>query len=255
MPAQSVNGIEIHYDLTGGGPRTCLFVHGSGGSTMSWIRQLQGLADTTRVVALDLPGHGQSGGEGCSQIEDYVRLVRAFAETAQLGKVVLGGHSMGGAVAQAFALAHPERLDGLILVGTGARLRVLPKIFELLRSDYPEGVRFINGRAFSSSTAQALKDAARARSLETRSHVTIGDYTACNGFDVMERLGALRIPTLVIGGEDDQLTPPKYARYLARTIPGAVLVMVEQAGHYVHLEQPEVVNQAIRAFLATLAAR
>ena len=116
-------------------------------------------------------------------------------------------------------------------------------------------MRFINGRAFSPSTAQALKDAARARSLETRPQVTIGDYTACNGFDVMERLGALRVPALVICGEDDQLTPPKYAEYLARTIPGARLVMVEQAGHYVHLEQPEVVNQAIRAFLTTLGAR
>jgi pimeloyl-ACP methyl ester carboxylesterase len=255
MPAQSVNGIEIHYDLTGGGPRTCLFVHGSGGSTMSWIRQLEGLADTARVVALDLPGHGQSGGEGCSRIEDYVRLVHAFVETARFGKVVLGGHSMGGAVAQAFALSHPEWLDGLILVGTGARLRVLPKIFELLRADYAEGVRFINSRAFSRSTPEALKDAARARSLETRPQVTIGDYTACNGFDVMERIGALRVPTLVICGEDDQLTPPKYARYLARTIPGAVLVMVEQAGHYVHLEQPAVANQAIRDFLTTLVAR
>jgi pimeloyl-ACP methyl ester carboxylesterase len=255
MPAQSVNGIEIHYDLTGSGRRTCLFIHGSGGRGASWIRQLERLADAARVVALDLPGHGQSGGEGYSVIEDYARMVRDFVEAAKLGKVVLGGHSMGGAVAQAFALAYPERLDGLILVGTGARLRVLPKIFELLRADYPEGVRFINGRAFSRSTAQRLKDAARARALETRPQVTIGDYTACNGFDVMERIGALRIPTLVIGGEDDQLTPPKYARYLARTIPGAVLVMVEQAGHYVHLEQPEVVNQAIRDFLTTLAAR
>ena len=255
MPALSVNGIEIHYDLTGGGPRTCLFIHGSGGSTISWIRQLEGLADTARVVALDLPGHGQSGGEGCSLIEDYVRLVRGFVESAQFGKVVLGGHSMGGAVAQALALAYPEWLDGLILVGTGARLRVLPKIFELLQGNYQEGVRFINGRAFSPSTPQALKDAARARSLETRQQVTIRDYAACDSFDVMARIGALRIPTLVICGEDDQLTPPKYAQFLARTTPGAVLTMAEQAGHYVHLEQPERVNQAIRAFLTTLGNR
>jgi pimeloyl-ACP methyl ester carboxylesterase len=219
---------------------------------MSWVRQLKGLADAARVVAIDLPGHGQSGGDGCARIDDYVAAVRSFVETAKLGKVVLGGHSMGGAVAQAFALSDPERLDGLILVGTGARLRVLPKIFELLETNYPEGVSFINGRAFSLSTAPALKDAAKARTLQTRPRVTIGDYTACNGFDVMDRIAALRVPTLVVAGQDDQLTPPKYAQFLTQTIPGARLAMVERAGHYVHLEQPHAVNHAIRDFLATL---
>jgi len=219
---------------------------------MSWIRQLEGLADVARVVAIDLPGHGQSGGDGCARIDDYVAAVRSFVETAKLGKVVLGGHSMGGAVAQAFALSDPERLHGLILVGTGARLKVLPKIFELLEANYPEGVAFINGRAFSLSTSRALKDAAKARTLETRPGVTIGDFRACNGFDVMDRIAALRVPTLVVAGQDDQLTPPKYAQFLARTIPGARLAMVERAGHYVHLEQPDVVNRVIREFLKTL---
>ena len=252
MPAHPVNGVPVHYDVTGGGPRTCLFVHGSGGSSMSWIRQLEGLADVARVVAIDLPGHGQSGGAGRSRIEEYVAVVKSFVEAAKHGNVVLGGHSMGGAVAQAFALSYPQALDGVILVGTGARLRVLPKIFELLQSNFPEGVRFINGLAFSPATPHALKEAARARALDTRPEVTIGDYTACNSFDVLERIGAIRVPTLVIGGHDDRLTPPRYADFLARTIPGATLVMVEQAGHHVHLEQPEAVNGAIGEFLKTL---
>jgi pimeloyl-ACP methyl ester carboxylesterase len=155
-------------------------------------------------------------------------------------------------VAQTLALAHPEWLDGLILVGTGARLRVLPQIFELLRASYGEGVQFIVDRAFSPSTSQALKDAVKAQTLETRAEVTIGDYTACNGFDVMERIAMLRVPTLVVAGRDDQLTPLKYSEFLARAIPGARLVIAERAGHYVHLEQPDVVNGAIRDFLAEL---
>jgi pimeloyl-ACP methyl ester carboxylesterase len=255
MPVQSVRGIDLHYDLTGSGPRTALLIHGSGGSSLSWIRQLEGLADAACVVALDLPGHGQSGGDGYQRIDDYVAVVRGFVEEAKLGRIVLGGHSMGGAVAQAFALSHPDRLDGLILVGTGARLRVLPKIFELLEANYPEGVAFINGLAFSPATARAPKDAAGAQSLETRQRVTIGDYTACNSFDAMERIGALRVPTLVITGRDDRLTPPRYAEFLTRTIPGARLALVERAGHYVHLEQPETVNRAILEFLTTLDDR
>jgi pimeloyl-ACP methyl ester carboxylesterase len=253
MPAVSVRGIPIHYDVTGGGPRTCLFVHGAGGSGSVWIRQLEGLAETARVLALDLPGHGQSGGDGCARIDDYAAAVQGFLEVAKLGKVVLGGHSMGGGVAQAVALAHPELLDGLILVGTGARLRVLPKIFELLEKDYPEGVQFINDLALSPSTMQALKDAVRVQTLETRQQVTIGDFTACNAFDVMERIRTLGVPTLVVVGRDDQLTPLRYSEFLARAIPGARLVIAERAGHYVHLEQPDLVNRAIRDFLASLS--
>jgi pimeloyl-ACP methyl ester carboxylesterase len=216
---------------------------------MSWIRQLKGLADAARVVAIDLPGHGQSGGDGCARIDDDVAAVRSFVETAKLGKVVLGGHSMGGAVAQAFALSDPERLDGLILVGTGARLRVLPQIFELLRADYPEGVRFINGRAFSRSTAQRLKDAARARALETRPQVTIGDYTACNGFDVMERISALRVPTLVIAGAHDRAVTVERARETAEALPSGRLLVMENSGHYPFVEEPGEFLPAVMEFL------
>jgi len=162
---------------------------------------------------------------------------------------------MGGAVAQALALAHPESLDGLILVGTGARLRVLPQIFESLRASYGEGVRFITDLALSPSASRALKDAVTAQTLETRPEVTIGDYAACDSFDVMQQIGALRVPTLVVAGREDRLTPPRYAEFLARAVPGARLLVVERAGHYVHLEQPDLVNQAIREFLATLGDR
>ena len=83
----------------------------------------------------------------------------------------------------------------------------------------------------------------------TRPAVTIGDFTACDGFDVMDRIGQVRLPTLVIVGEDDELTPPKYAEFLARTIQGARLARIPRAGHYVSLEQPDEVNRAIRSFL------
>ena len=249
MPVQIVDGVGIHYLETGGGAPTLCLIHGAGGNTLSWIRQLEGLADAARVVALDLPGHGESEGDGCRRIDDYARVVGGFISAAGLGRVVLGGHSMGGGIAQTVALEHPELLAGLVLVGTGARLRVLRRIFELLASDYAEGCAFVNAIGFGAAASQALKDGARVAMLGTRPEVTIGDFAACDAFDVMDRVGTIRLPALAICGEEDQLTPPKYSRFLAEKIPGARLLLVEQAGHLVQLEQPEIVNAGIREFL------
>jgi len=83
--------------------------------------------------------------------------------------------------------------------------------------------------------------------------VTLGDFLACDRFDAMTRLAAIRTPTLVVVGRDDRLTPPKYGRFLADGIPGGRLVEVEAAGHFPQLEQPAAVNAALRGFLAALA--
>ncbi len=264
MPTLPVDGVPIHYEETGSGHPILCLIHGAGGNALSWIRQLEGLAGAARVIAIDLPGHGQSGGAPTrptppawvparvpgSSIDGYATAVGAFVERAGLGRVVLGGHSMGGAISQTLALARPDLIDGLILLGTGARLRVLPVAFERLRADYAEGCAFLNSFAFSPGAAEGLREGARVSMLMNRPEVTIGDFTACNSFDLMDRIGGIKAPTLVICGLDDQLTPPKYSEFLAQRIPQARLTLVEQAGHYVHLEQPEIVNAQIRQFLA-----
>ena len=238
--------------LEAGRGRSLVLVHGAGGRSHVWSPQLLTLADTARVVALDLPGHGATGGNGCTTIADYVLWVLAFLEAAGLERAVLGGHSMGGAVTLALALDHPDRVEALALVGTGARLRVLPRILELFRENPPEGVSFLAGLAYSPRTpGSAVVEAERAL-LETPPGVVLGDFLACDRFDVMARVAGVRAPTLVLVGRDDRLTPPKYAAFLARAVPGARLVEVEDAGHFPQLEQPEAVNSALRAFLGSL---
>jgi pimeloyl-ACP methyl ester carboxylesterase len=252
VPTLDVNGETVHYVETGGGAPTLVLVHGSGGRHDVWTPQLQGLAEIANVVALDLPGHGRSSGEGCRRIVDYAAVVRGFAASLGRGPVVLGGHSMGGAIAQTVALTAPEVLRGVVLVGTGARLRVFPRLLELLAKDYAEAVAFVSGYAWSPSSPESLKEAGRRALSATRGSVTSGDFAACDVFDVMSALGQIQRPTLVIVGEDDRLTPPKYAEYLAGHIARARLVRVARAGHYVQLEQPDQVNEAIRSFLATV---
>lgn len=253
MPTLNVNGRTLHYAETGAGSPTLVLVHGAGGTWGTWTRQLEGLADVARIIALDLPGHGASSGDGCRAVADYAAVVQGFLGALGTGPVALGGHSMGGAITQTVALAAPELLRGIVLAGTGARLRVFPKLFELMEKDYADGVGFVSGYAWSPASSPALKEGGRRAMLETRSTVTLGDFRACDGFDVMARVGQIQLPALVVVGEDDQLTPPKYAEFLAGAIPGAHLVRIPCAGHYVMLEQPDETNRAIREFLRPLA--
>lgn len=232
--------------------RPVVLIHGAGGRGAVWTRQLAALADVGRLLALDLPGHGATGGPGRPSVGDYAAWVLGFLDAAGVERAVLGGHSMGGAIAQTLALAHPERVAGLILVGTGARLRVLPRILELFRDDPLNGPDFVGSLSYSPTTPRERVVEADRALRETPPLVTLGDYLACDRFDVMGEIGAIHAPTLVVVGRDDRLTPPKYAAHLATTIPGARLVEVEGAGHFAQLEQPDAVNAALRAYLLSL---
>lgn len=251
MPALTVAGRSAAY-LEAGRGRPVVLVHGAGGRGAVWTPQLAALGDVARLLALDLPGHGATGGPGHQTIGEYADWVLGFLDAAGLARAVVGGHSMGGAIAQTLALAQPDRVAGLLLVGTGARLRVLPRILELFREDPPGGVGFVRTLSYGSGTAPAQVVEADRALRETPPWITLGDYLACDGFDVLERLGVVRVPTLVVVGREDRLTPPRYAAYLAATIPGARLVEVDGAGHFPQLEQPAAVNAALRAYLLSL---
>ena len=252
MPTANVSGRTLHYVETGAGAPAVIFVHGAGGGWGSWTRQLEGLADAGRMIALDLPGHGASSGDGCWTVPDYAAVVQGFIRALGAGPVVLAGHSMGGAISQTLALDAPGLLRGIVLVGTAARLKVYPELLRLLETDYPAAVEFVKHNAWSPAAAAALAEGVRKATLEVRQAVTLGDYTACNAFELRDRVAGIRLPTLVIVGEDDELTPPRFSEFLVSEIPGARLARISKAGHYVPLEQPDEVNLAIRQFLAAL---
>src|SRR5205823_6291274 len=147
-------------------------------------------------------------------------------------------------------------LRAIVLTGTGARLRVLPRLLELLRTDYPAAVDLIMDLGFAPPPPGGLTYAQRARRngvkrqlLRTPQAVTLGDYEACDRFDVVSRLGEIDIPTLCIAGAQDRMTPPKYSQYLHEHIKGSRLEVVEGAGHMLPLEQPEEYNRRLSEFL------
>ncbi len=254
MPYITIADEKLFYAEQRGAPQggpVLVLVHGAGGSHLDWPAELRRLAGV-RVLALDLPGHGRSGGSGRTSISAYRATVSAFLEALDLAHVILAGHSMGGAIAQDMALHAPAPLAGLVLIATGARLRVTPEIREGLVTNRERTLDFIISHEYGPGASQQLLRLGRSRLAETQPDVLQGDYAACHAFDVTSDLERIRLPVLVIGGSADQMTPPKYAAYLAEHIPGARLRLIEGGGHMVALEHPTAVAQAIADFILSL---
>jgi pimeloyl-ACP methyl ester carboxylesterase len=156
---------------------------------------------------------------------------------------------MGGAIAQMMALHHPDRVAGLGLIATGARLRVAPAILGGVLEKPDAAVRLICDFAFGPEVPPELVRQGRRQMGEVPAGVLHGDFLACDAFDVMEQLGAISVPAFVLCGTQDQLTPSKYSVRLRDLIAGADLHLVEGAGHMVMVEQPQAVTRVLNAFL------
>ena len=252
MPTVQIGSETIFYVQRGQEDHLPLvFIHGAGAQHAIWGYQLNNLKRAYRV-ALDLPGHGQSTGPGRITIEGYAEAVVAFLDALHLRNVVVVGHSMGGAIAQTLALTAPERMRGLVLIGTGARLRVLSSLLEGLRTDFLLTSRHLVSLAYAPSTPASLIRRGLTQWAQNRPQAVVRDFLACHRFDVTDRLREIRCPTLVLCGDEDMLTPPKLSRYLGEHIPHAEVHIIPAAGHMVMIEQPEETTRAIQSFVDRL---
>lgn len=199
------------------------------------------------VVAVDLPGHGESPGDGYDSIEQYGNEVYDALEDRTRCHVV--GHSLGGAIAMRLALTHPDLVKGIVLVGTGARLKVLPQILEGIIADKERIIADINALSCSQAALASTREEVSGMMMGCAPEVIYRDFAACDRFDIMGSVDSIRVPALVLCGEDDMLTPVKYSQFLALKIPSSRLAIIKDAGHMVMMEKPDEVNRAIKAFV------
>ncbi|MCU0560586.1 MAG: alpha/beta hydrolase [Desulfobacterales bacterium] len=226
-----------------------VFIHGAGESSLLWEAQVEGLRARANTLALDLPGRGASGGSPRRRIEDYAAAVADFLAGLGVPAPIPCGLSMGGAITQQLLLDYADRFAAGIIVSSGARLRVLPSLFDLIDTHMPGYVEMVDRLGFSPKTAAAVKRPFLEDSLKARPEVAHGDFEACDRFDAMGRLAQIAVPVLVVSAEDDKLTPPKYAEFLAQRIAAATRAHILDAGHFVPIEKPLEVNAAICRFL------
>lgn len=225
--------------------RVLIFIHGSGSTSNVWKYQFD-LEVNCDLIALDLPSHGKSSKFSKLSLDLYVDVLGALITQLNYKEVILCGHSLGGAIIQSFYFKNPDLVDKLILVGSGARLRVSPVILESLITDYEDFLNSLPFGAFSRKTPKETVNAYIKETSKVGSEVTYQDFWICDKFDVMDKTSNIKVPILIIVGKDDKLTPVKYANYYKEKVSNSEIFIIEKAGHMVMIEQPERFNEIIK---------
>jgi pimeloyl-ACP methyl ester carboxylesterase len=233
-----------------------LLIHGAGGTHLSWPPQIRRLIGES-TYTLDLPGHGQSEGAGRQSIEAYAEDVILFMQSLKIRAAVIVGISMGSAIALTLALKYPKKIKALALLGGGAKMRVAQTVLETAGNPntFESAVDAINANCFSETAQQNLLQLSRQFMLKMRPPVLLGDFLACHEFNVSDQLDQIKVPTLVICGAEDKMTPPKFSESLRAGIANSTLHILDHAGHMVMLEQPDEVAELLKRFLDGLPRR
>ena len=235
-----------------------LLIHGSGVSAGSWVNQLRGLLTAFRVAAIDLPGHGKSDPIPRASVEEYAETVAKFLEALGSGPVLVVGHSLGGAIAIALAAQRPHAVTGLVLLASCAKLPWVDSSWGRLLPYLPGPL----WKTFFISTAQKLLFApgvpGHVVSLgmqelrSCRAETILKDLQAAKAMDLTQQATGLDVPTLILCGSQDRLTPPALSADLKGLIPGSRLSLIEEAGHMLLLEVPTRVNEEVLNFAKSL---
>jgi pimeloyl-ACP methyl ester carboxylesterase len=213
---------------------------------MSWQLQLHHFKEAR---AVELPGH--PNGSGCRSIGEYEAWLEDFVRQSAIKDPILVGHSMGGAIAIEYALRN-SGLKGLVLVGTGARLKVRKDFLREILENYEEASKFIARLSVAPQCDPIVAERIARMMLNVRAQVTHDDYSACDKFDRMNDVEKITARTLIVCGAEDQLTPPKYSQYLHDKIRDSELLVIPGAGHSVMLEKYREFNRALEVFLSSL---
>jgi pimeloyl-ACP methyl ester carboxylesterase len=228
-----------------------IFVHGSGACGDIWRYQTNYFPNSD---AVNLPGHPH--GQTLESVEECVEWLRRYIKGRGFKDVVLAGHSLGGAIALMYALRYPRELKGIVIIDSGARLRVHPMFLapceEAIKGNRREWYQLVE--EIYTSTPEDYKREIVEKQKAIGPAVMLNDFLCCDKFDIMGRVHEIRLPALVICGELDAMTPVKYSNYLGAKLANSRVVIIPQATHLALAEKPEAVNKAIEGFVKGISS-
>ena len=259
----SVNGCSA-YAYSGGKPvdpslPAVLFIHGAELDHSCWALQSRWFAHHGyATLAVDLPGHGRSGGQTLSSIDEMANWIVALLDAAAIPRAALVGHSMGALAALATAAIFPQRVSRLALLGIAVPMPVSASLLDAARSEEPRAQAMINlwshsprGQIGGNSAPGMWLFGMNRRLMERAAPgVLFNDLSACNDYRAgIAHAAAVACPALLLCGSQDQMTPVKATETLAKTLPSAKRIILSGAGHAMMAEQPDAVLDALREFL------
>jgi len=237
------------------------FIHGGEQDHCVWLLQSRYLAHHGyAVLAVDLPGHGRSGGAPLRSIEDMAVWIAALLDAARVNTAALVGHSMGSLAALECAAGHPQRVSRVALLGTAFPMRVSPDLLQATRSRESDAHGMINILSHSASAHYPGNPGpgswvigGNLRLMQRQKPgVLRADFAACDGYRTgFERAAQVKCPALFLLGARDAMTPARAGRDLARAVPNSTVVTLESAGHNLMGEKPDEVLDALVEFLRT----
>jgi pimeloyl-ACP methyl ester carboxylesterase len=235
---------------------TVVLLHGAGFDHTAWALQSRWFAHHGHgVLAPDLPGHGLSSGAPLPTIADMADWTAALLDAAGVARARLVGHSMGSLIALETAARHPTRVSALGLIGTAATMTVGPDLLKAAEANDHSAIDMVSiwGLGFQAELGGSLAPGlwmhtAAQRVLEQcRPGVLFNDLTACNAYqNALAAAADVTVPTTVIIGERDMMTPAKAGKTLAAALPNARIVVLRGAGHMMMAERPDELLAALQ---------
>jgi 3-oxoadipate enol-lactonase len=255
----TATGIGIGYEEAGVGGTPIVFLHGVGSDKSVWRPQLEHFKGSRRAVAFDYPGYGESdtAPEGTSR-DDYAATILAAMTELGIERAHVCGLSLGGVVAMAIYAAWPKRVASLILADTFAEHPDGQAIYDRSIAASSDLRALAEGRV-DALLAQPADPGVRSEIVQTMARIAPEAYRV--GAKAVwlakqrERAAMIRLPTLVLCGSEDRVTPPALSTALARMIPGAHYEAIARAGHLSNLERPEEFNTLVGAFIRGVDSR
>jgi len=262
MPKVKVNNINLYYETHGEGD-PLLLIPGLGCDSQAWLPVINGLSNRFRIIAIDNRGAGRSDVPGSPYtIRDMADDASRLLDHLSVRSTHIIGHSLGGYIAQEFAINYPERVNRLILESTAPvssqRNNILFECFLDWRREGMDLEPWMRAWSFWLFTPQRFEDKdyidGFIRECVEYPHPQSikgleGQINAISSFDARDRLGKIRAKTLVIEGKEDILILPGEVETLAKGIPGSSMLYVGGAAHLLHMEREEEFNRAVRDFL------
>jgi len=228
-----------------------IFIHGAGAYGGIWSYQTDYFPTSD---AINLPGHLQS--QTLNDVEEYTDWLRKYIRDKRYKDVVLAGHSFGGAITLMYALEYPQELKGIIIISSGAKLRVHPRYLtpleEAIKGNVLEWHQILEG--MHRLTPENYKREIIEQRKVIGPAIMLNDFLCCDGFDLMDKVQEIKLSTLIICGELDVMTPVKYANYLGAKLTNSQVVIIPQATHLVFAEKPDAVNKAIENFVKGISS-